>query len=167
MTPGNVAVAVYAVTGVPFAAAAAQVTTMFRTPGVATTDVAAPGTWVGTSAALGAETPLVPMLLVAVAVKVVDVPTGTPATMQRVTKELATLTVQVLLGSCTDFTVNEVIAEPFDDGIVKSTNADPVYRSKLTAVIDGTPGAAATSTAEETAEAGPVPPALTAATVNR
>jgi len=158
--PGD-AVTVYPVTAEPpLLAGAVQVTTAEALPGVAVTAVGAPGTVLGVTAALATDAGEVPTLLVAVTVNVYEVPLVNPATVADVP------TIVVAVAPPGDaITVYPVIAEPpLLAGAVQVTTAEAFPGVADTAV--GAPGTVLGVTAALGDDAGEVPAALVAVTVN-
>ena len=142
-------------------AGAVQVIVADLSPATATTSVGADGTSGVVTAAEGTDAALVPAALVAVTEEVYDVPFASP-----VTAALVPVTAKLADGAAgVTITVYAVIAlPPLLAGTVQLTAADPTPAVATTPV--GASGTVIGVTAADAWDAGPVPAAFTAATVN-
>jgi len=150
---------VYDVTALPpVEAGADQLMMADALPATAETPVGGSGTAAGTTAFDGADAAPVPTLLVALTVKVYDVPLVRPVI---VTGDPETVTVAPLLAT----TVYDVIVlPPLETGAVQLTVAAAFPAVAVTPV--GAPGTVAGTTRFDGADAALVPAALVAVTVN-
>jgi hypothetical protein len=157
--PPGFEVAVYKVIGLPFDAGAIKLTVACVLPGVAVTPVGASGNAAGITLLEAADAGPGPTALVAVTVKVYDVPFVRPDTVIGLA-----VPVPVILPGV-EVTVYKVIAvPPFDAGAVKLTVASKLPAVAATPV--GAPGTVTGIMLFDAADAGPVPTALVAVTVN-
>jgi hypothetical protein len=142
----------------PFAGGAVKLTTASSLPDAALTPVGAPGAPT-TTALETADGGPVPSVFVAVTVNVYEVPFVNPVTVSGLADPNAisppgdAVTVYVLIAR-----------PPSEDGGLKLTVACPFPGAAVTS--RGAPGAPVGVTAADGADAGPVPTAFTAATVN-
>jgi hypothetical protein len=161
LAPPGDAVTVYPVTGEPpLLAGAVHDTTAEALPAIAVTAIGDPGTVRGVTATLGDEAGEVPAALVAVAVNVYAVPLVSPVSVAEVA-----MIVVALAPPGDAVTVYPVTGEPpLLAGAVHDTTAWVFPPVAITAI--GDPGTVPGVTATLGDEAGEVPAALVAVTVN-
>ena len=144
----------------PILAGAVHDTTTCAFPAVANTPVGAPGTVLGVTDALVNGAREVPAALAAVTVNVYAVPLVRPVTVTEVAPDVVAVAPP---GAAV--TVYPVIGEPpLLTGAVHDTTATPFPAEAVTAA--GAPGTVLGVTAADAADAGEIPVALVAVTVN-